>query len=423
MNKLIYHLLLIGVFLSPYIMYLPLGINFTVYDFILILCLGLIVISLTLQFDGKIKLSNPKEYSLIFLFIIGSSISALNAINVVSSMNILLQYLFAIIVQFVVINHLFRYSKDINRTIFKVLDVYIFSLLVVLFIGFAASTGLLPNGDIYFSGNGRLESVMGNPNVLAKYLVFSLPILLFYIDLKRKTFLSYFLIAILIYNLFLTASFGGFLYAVITTIYYYTAKMLFVSKPIKFNNGDILISKKIINIRIIMLLVFSIFSVTYILSNPPEVFSERILTANNLSEAGSANLKLDLMVESTKLISTEYGAVGMGLGSYPYISEYHTNVHNLYLLVFSETGILGFVGLFGLLFYTFILSLKLIRHSDPKTKYILLGLNSSVFGFLISITTSTHQYSRATWLIVILLLCFTKAIKQKQVFEKSKIQH
>ena len=172
-----------------------------------------------------------------------------------------------------------------------------------------------------------------------------------------------------------------------------------------------------------MLLVFSIFSVTYILSNPPEVFSERILTANNLSEAGSANLKLDLMVESTKLISTEYGAVGMGLGSYRYISEYHTNVHNLYLLVFSETGILGFVGLFGLLFYTFILSLKLIRHSDPKTKYILLGLNSSVFGFLISITTSTHQYSRATWLIVILLLCFTKAIKQKQVFEKSKIQH
>lgn len=414
MNKLIYFLFLLGVFLSPFTTFLPLGINVSMYDFILIGCFGLIFFTASIRFDGYVKIQSSRVYLLLFLFVTGAQISAFNAASYLGSTLITLQYMFAILIQIIVISYIFSHSKNVDKNLFKILDASIYALMFVLIIGILASLGILPNSSAFFAGNGRLVSVQGNANSLAKYLVCSMPILLFYFDLKRKTFLSFFLFAMLIYNLFLTASFGGMGYALATFIYYYTVKSLFVTKPIRFKNGDILIVRKLLNMRSVLIITFCIAAVIYVYVNPPEIFSKRVLATDDLEDAGSFSLKVSLMKEALELIITKYGIIGMGLGSYPYDSLYHTNVHNLYLLVFAESGIFGFVGLIGLLFYIFWISLRLIKHVDISTKYVLIGLNSSLFGLLVSVTTTPHTYSRSTWFIVILLLCYTKYIQREK---------
>lgn len=416
MNKLIYFLFLLGVFLSPFTTFLPLGVNVSSFDLLLMTCFGLIIISKSIIFDGNIRFNYTKEYVLLYLFVIGSAFSLFNSASLITSVLILLQYLFAILVQKTIISHTFLYAKDVNKTLFKILDMYLFSLAIVLVIGFLAFLGLLPNSSSFFAGNGRLYSVKGNPNSLAKFLVYSLPILLLYIDIKRKSIFSYSLIALSIFCLFLTASFGGMIYATATVIYYYLIKMILVTKPIQFKNRNILIKKNLLNFRTVLLVSFAFSTISYFLMNPPEIFSKRVLAADDLSDAGSASMKIELMLESINLIFTEYGLVGMGLGSYPFVSHFLTNVHNLYLLIFVESGILGFIGLIGLLLYIFFNSLKLIKKVETNIKYILLALNSSVFGILISMTTNPHTYSRSVWLLIILLWGYTETIKKKKLF-------
>ncbi|SIQ21788.1 hypothetical protein SAMN05878482_101667 [Peribacillus simplex] len=413
MNKLIYLIFLLGVFFSPFTTFLPLGFNVSMYDIILISCFGLIIVTTAIQFEGYNKILSSKEYFLLILFVLGGSISAFNAASFFGSTLIMVQYLFAILIQIIVISHILTYSKNIDKNLFGILDTSIYALMVTLSIGVLAQLGLLPNSSEFFAGNGRLISVQGNANSLAKYLVCFLPILLFYIDIKRKTLLSFFLLAMLIINLFLTASFGGMAYALATFIYYYMIKSLFITKPIRFKNGEVFIVKKILNVRNVFIIFFSVAIVIYVFVNPPEIFSKRVLATDDLDGAGSYSLKVSLMKEALELIVTKYGIIGMGLGSYPFESQYHTNVHNLYLLVFTESGVLGFVGLIGLLIYTFCISLRLIKHVGNTTKYILIGMNSSLFGLLVSVITTPHTYSRSTWLLVILLLCYTKHIQRK----------
>lgn len=192
MNKLIYLIFLLGVFFSPFTTFLPLGINISMYDIILISCFGLIIVATAIQFEGYNKILSSKEYFLIILFVLGGSISAFNATSFFGSTLIMVQYLFAIIIQIIVISHILIYSKNIDKNLFRILDTSIYALMAILSIGVLAQLGLLPNSSEFFAGNGRLISVQGNANSLAKYLVCCLPILLFYIDIKRKTLLSFF---------------------------------------------------------------------------------------------------------------------------------------------------------------------------------------------------------------------------------------
>jgi O-antigen ligase len=414
MNRFIYLLFLIGIFLSPYIMFLPLGVNLTLYDFTLLLLLALVFTTKSLNFNGEIPKKPQIEYVLIYLFLAGSAISLLNAYNLAASISIIIQYILAIVFQFIIIRHIFKYSKDKNRTLLKILDLFVYSLFVVLVIGILAYLNILPNKSNYFSINNRLESVMGNANVLGKYLVYSLPILLLYVDLKRKTFLAYVSIVLLAINLLLTASFGSLGYAFVTVFYYYLVKFAMITKPIRISGMNIVINKKTFSLRSFAFLLFAFVSVGYVLLNPPEVFTNRVLAVGDLSEAGSFSLKLGLMKEAISFIIYHYGLIGMGLGSYPFESLYGTNVHNLYLLVFAEAGILGFVGLIGILLYAFLQSLNLIKKVEKQHKFILLGLNASLFGLIISLTTNTHTYSRNNWILAILLLVLIKVYKKKQ---------
>ena len=413
MNKLILFFLLIGVFFSSFNEFLPFGVNISIFDLILMMCFGLVFIVKSINFDGHIRKNGSIEYTFLFLFIVGCVLSTFYATSSLESISIVVQYLFAIYVQKIIITHVLENSKDYQKNLLKFLNVYLFSSAIVLGIGLLAVANLLPNSSEFFSV-GRLESIKGNANALAKYIVYCLPLMFAFIDMKRKTISMYILIGMSIVTIFSTASFGGMIYAIVTVIYYFTAKLLFISKPLIPKKGDILIKKSFFNLRSIMVAVFLVIIVFYTLENPPEKFAERVLTANDLSEAGSASLKLNLMKESIQFI-TSNPFTGIGLGDYSIVSSFGTNVHNLYLLIFAESGLFGFIGLFGLLTTIFIKSLKILKNVDYQTKFIVLGLNSSLFAVLISITTNTHTYTRPTWFLIILLWVLVEILsKQKE---------
>ncbi len=61
-------------------------------------------------------------------------------------------------------------------------------------------------------------------------------------------------------------------------------------------------------------------------------------------------------------------------------SEWHYTVHNKYLLVLSETGIIGFVGWFGFLLLTLWRGIRLWRLRDPLLSMIGLGILTTLLG-------------------------------------------
>lgn len=83
----------------------------------------------------------------------------------------------------------------------------------------------------------------------------------------------------------------------------------------------------------------------------PDAFRHRVLSAfleGDITQAGSFSGRLDLIKESLA-IARETWLVGLGADQYRVVSEMRAPVHNAYLLLLTEGGILSLLGTTGLL--------------------------------------------------------------------------
>lgn len=169
----------------------------------------------------------------------------------------------------------------------------------------------------------RAYSTFSHPNSFAGYLGIVL-ILFFTTKYIKRNFLNYFLLIILIVTFFMTFSLGA-----LTAIF---LLLLFRNRE-KLGLFTAVISSLLLSI------------VSPILSKNGYFFSEKILG------------RLELAQFSGKIISQNF-LIGTGLGTFiiniPY--RFLQPVHNIFLLVFAETGI------FGLLIFSFLL-LTLVKKS------------------------------------------------------------
>ncbi|UNL85797.1 O-antigen ligase family protein [Priestia koreensis] len=345
-----------------------------------------------------------KEMIFLYLFFVGATLALINSHFLKDSITIILQYAFAIFVQYSVLRVFFKYNyhSDYKLKVETLLKMYTVSFFIACLVGIAIYLGLFPHSDMYYSGNGRLNSIRGNANSLAKYIVISLPLILAYFDYKKNNVLLCVVLFTAVVNLILTASFGGLLYTGLVIIYYYLLKIIYT--PSKSTGKQLLV-----------FLCFALICVSYIYVNPPEVVAERILSINDVSQAGSYNLKVALMKESLEMNSISSLLVGIGPGSYPYVSIYGTNVHNLYLLIMSEFGFLSLLGFLLFLFSVYIKSLKNLKIVDKNFKIVIIGLNSSLLAFCMTLTTNTHTYTRSLWFFVVALWVINKSINEKSL--------
>jgi len=105
------------------------------------------------------------------------------------------------------------------------------------------------------------------------------------------------------------------------------------------------------------------------------------------------------MVEGKKLFM-EHPILGIGLGQKRFYSNYVTEVHNTYLKIAAESGIVGFFG-FCLIFALPLVSFISAQQIDLKSKLII-----CIFYGIFMLMNYPHMLLRQRWVWFFMVLCF-----------------
>jgi putative inorganic carbon (HCO3(-)) transporter len=222
-------------------------------------------------------------------------------------------------------------------------------------------------------GVARMGGLMGHPNVLAKYLDFIIPLMLAVSFLRGERFVRWMATVGLfagVICMFFTISRGGIIAAG------FSSMVLFWFIAVKNIRERKFLSRTLI-LTVLIILASSLFSYKVI---------ERFTS----SDAGSANVRLQ-QLDVAKNIIASHPFVGVGINNYvsaapSYDNTHHRTsrefkapIHNAYMLVFCETGILGFAA------YLWLVCVILVRgaRNMAKTDGFLYFLNAGLFfGFM-----------------------------------------
>ncbi|WP_427340374.1 O-antigen ligase family protein [Caloranaerobacter sp. DY30410] len=349
----------------------------------------------------------------VFIFVLAfvMLISTLTSYNPQGSFRDLVIHFSSLGFLIVVVNNI-ENKKQLN----SILTLFVFTAVLVAIYGLyqykagikldKAWVDVSINPDI----NTRVFSVFGNPNILAEYLIMSIPISisLFWFTkklLKKLIFLVSSLI--LIVTLILTFSRGGWLG-------FAFGLLIFV----------ILVEKRLL-LSLIPAGVLAIFIM-------PSSVIHRITTIGNLSDSSNAyrikvwTITLDIIRDN--LIT------GVGFGYIPFretfvkyirtMNVYHA--HNMYLETLAEMGIGGFVLfiLFIFIIYKYAI-ITLIKNNDRYLKTIiagvLAGLSSVLFHGLFENILYLPRIIITFWLLISFILVAVRLSKNES--EKTNLDN
>ena len=147
------------------------------------------------------------------------------------------------------------------------------------------------------------------------------------------------------------------------------------------------------------------------IARPIRLFAEMIQT-NDVAEAlGSRGTQLEI-VSSNWL---NYPFWGVGLGNFQVVFDFKKEVHNTYLGVLIEQGMIGLMLLFGLLGIV-MLRLFSVRPSDDEARLIKIVLMGIIFLLCVYGLTSFGLRQRVFWLSLGMAMAFVKcaAIERRE---------
>ncbi len=326
------------------------------------------VIKLIVDKDFKIK-KIPFGYSAIF-FIIPLIFSALTSFTKSQSIEKLIVYLVSFVILFLVVNLI-----DSKKKLYYLILAIIFASLLVSFYGlYQYKIGVTVkeswvdrelNPDL----RTRVYSTLENPNILAEYLLMTIPLTFGILwTSKKKTNKLFHLLAVGIQFLclLLTFSRGGWLGIALAMIIF----ALFVDRRL-----------------IILYLVAGIA----LLVVSPEVIMTRIATIGNTQDTSTA-YRFPLWMAAFDIIR-DFWITGVGLGPMAFKAIYpqymrlgimaiHT--HNIYLQMFVETGVFGFIGFIAFIFNNVRCNLiTFVKGIDKRARTIAIAVLSSIVGLLL----------------------------------------
>ncbi len=381
--KLEFAFLMIAVFFAPYAAFRHPATSFTLSD------LFFVVAFLLRAVTGlpASPLGPATKYWLLGALMLLGGLLVSSVVNgdALRGLIVSLQYAFAYIcLPFAV---LWRpYDQSI-----RLMKCSVLSMAVICVIGIAVFYTGYRSGYVrqfnFVTAGGRLASFLDNPNGLAIHIVFVLPMLLFLtLSRQMKRGLFFIFIAIFLVALVLTSSNTG----------------LFAS--------FIVFSLFILGTGSFKLFVFSsiflcavaysvVFWGEYFL---PVTFQNRVLSAissADVSGAGTFDVRYALVVESWRL-AEKYVLLGMGANQYRVISELGLPVHNTYLILLNEGGIITLLGFVMMIAASLIA--PVITRNQPFGGLILLCSISVVIAFSFSAMSSAHLYFRSIILMVLI---------------------
>lgn len=326
------------------------------------------VIKLIMDKEFKLK-KIPFGYSVVF-FIIPLIFSAFTSFTKGESLQKLVVYLISFAMLFLIVNLI-----DSKKKLYYLILAIIIASLLVSFYGLyqyrvgAAVKESWVDKELNPDLRTRVYSTLDNPNILAEYLLMVIPLTfaLFWTSKKKINMLFYLLaVGIQFLCLLLTFSRGGWIGIAFAMIIY----AIFVDRRLIF----------LYLVAGIALLIVS-----------PEVVMTRIATIGNTQDTSTA-YRFPLWMAAFDMIR-DFWITGVGLGPMAFKAIYPqymrlgimaVHTHNIYLQMFVETGIFGFIGFFLFIFNNIRCNLiTFVKGIDKRAKTIAIAVLSSISGLLL----------------------------------------
>lgn len=326
---------------------------------------------------GKLALEQEQQVPVeppLVIYMILITLATLFSVTLVGSIRDYVIYVFAFTLFYVLISQL-----DNREQLYRFITwLLLGSLLVSLYgvyqyiIGVPAESGWVDstqNPDL----QTRVFSVFGNPNILAEYLLLVIPYGLavgLAVTDYRKKLIFFGITGAMAFTMLLTFSRGGWLALAVAIVLFALMKD-----------------------RRLLMLIF-LLGVVGIILLPfmPDVITQRLASIGNLQDS-SNNYRIILWSEAITIIK-DFWATGVGFGHLAFREVYAEymitrtktpfHVHNTYLQVLVEMGVLGFTVFMWLLVSIFKTGIKsLMLSKDNFVNYIIIASLAAIFGILV----------------------------------------
>ncbi|MDX0542089.1 O-antigen ligase domain-containing protein [Sinorhizobium medicae] len=383
-----------AVFLAPYATLRFSELFFTFSDFFF--CLSLFLLLIT----GRIR-SRPLEgatsiwlVAFILLFL-GIMLGSLFNGSPQRGLIVMGQYLFAYMILMVIL------IRDDQREAYRLAGIFLVSVILIDIHGIITfyTVGYVPGeGKGIVTGGKRLATVLRNPNLAAAMNALTLPILLFFWSTGRaKSYLAMPALAIIIVTVVLTSSNSG----LFSTALCLAVFIALVSTP-----------RLLLRLALGLSIVVGGAALFGSKEMLPKTFQTRVLGAlssGDISEAGTFLSRAALMEEALHIISEEQiKIIGLGADQFRERSVQSAPVHNLYLLLWVEGGLLALIGWLLFSGVGVLLSLAILRVRGDKRA--LAAVITTILVFLVIALFNPHMYARY-WTMPV-LLCFGLGLTQ-----------
>ncbi|WP_420093020.1 O-antigen ligase family protein [Sinorhizobium fredii] len=380
--------LYVGVFLAPYATLRFSDLFFTFSDFFF--CLSLFILVITGRVWSKpLGEATPLWLIAFTLLFVGLMIGSLFHNSPERGLVVTAQYLFAyIFLMFILI-------RDEPKEAYRLAAIFLVSIILIdihgiltfYFIGYVPGEG---RGVV--TGGRRLATLLRNPNLAAAMNALTLPILLFFWSTGRiKSYVALPVLTLFIATVILTSSNSGLLV---------TSMCLFVFTAL------ILTPKLLLRLALGMGILFAIVGGFGSKDLLPKTFQTRVLGAlssGDISEAGTFLSRAALIEEALQMISDEQiSLVGIGADQFRERSVQAVPVHNLYLLLWIEGGLLALLGWLMFSAIGVLRGFTLSRAGGDKRAFA--AMVTTIVVFLTIALFNPHMYARY-WTIPIFLCC------------------
>lgn len=382
-----------AVFFAPFEFIRPFGVLLTISDMLFMAAFIMLAAS------GRIPRHPYGAMSSIFftlfgILILGIVISSIANGDPGRAMVFVTQYAFAYLVLAYIVT-----AEDYS-TVVTLVRWYVAGIAIGLAITFYW-LWYEPTPNLFVSGNGRLVGIKGAANGQAAVIAATMP-LLYFLWVRKQWPLPLLISALLIllYGLIATSSNSGLLATVTGTFVFFIMTITL---------------RRAVKVTCIMLVVVPLFA-KYGLDYLPQIFHDRVLSAfesGDLEQAGTFSGRVALIVEALDIIDDTI-FIGLGADQFREHSLSGHPVHNAYLLLWTEGGLISMVVWVGMIMTIMMLGLMILRTGKGRIEGAATMATSATI--LVIANSSTHLFSRSSVLPLILALGLAVAT-QKMLFQ------
>jgi hypothetical protein len=354
---------------------------FTASDFFACLCVGMMIFNRSLPLK---PLGVGTAYWLFGLTLMVGALftSSLLAGVVDRGLILSMQYLFAYLMLPVLL-----LARPWRETTI-LMKVFVASIVVMILHGIYVVDVVGVTNTTFVSGSGRLRGFVERDNECGSLIALTVPMILSMGAMRTlHPVVVAALLPLIAYGIMLTGS-NTALYAML-----YGIGVFFIA--------NINFKRIALGIGAIMLLVSAV-NTPVIRDHLPAVFQKRVLTgleSGDLNEAGTFTDRMQLSQEAFRLAGDAL-MLGRGADQYREISDWHTPVHNLYLLMWNEGGLFALAGFLIMLTGGAITLAAPLRYRGGKAPFVCGFAALSLFAVLINAVP--HVYGRF-WAVPVLL--------------------